>query len=939
MPTAVVAACPQCGEAVAAGGATCTACGSAVDWRGDKTPALPPGAALAPDSDSTPTLPPSTSGWPQAASASERSAGIPVPGQDFGPRYRIERLLGEGGMGRVYLAYDRDLDRRVALKIILPALAADAEMMRRFKQELLLASRVSQKNVLRIHDLGEAAGVKFISMAYIEGEDLARRLRREKKLPPEEASRIGAEILAALAAAHEQGVVHRDLKPQNLLLDHAGTVYVTDFGLAKSADAGQALLTQAGAVLGTPRYMSPEQVEGKPVDARGDLYSFGLILYEMATGATPFPGTSALELMYQRLKTQPRDPASLDPKLPVHLRRVILRCLATRPEDRYASAAAALADLAGNGAPGHRATAVTWAATPGYAQRRWLWPIAVAFGIALVVAGWFTWSRPRSPAAPVEQAIARSIPPLSRGKYLAILPFAQAAGGHSFLAQGIADSLAARLFAAPGVHVVSRADLRGVAAQPWPAVARAVGANLVVHGDLEQAQGQLRVIVDMDNARTGARVWSQQFSGAAGDLFTLEDNIYAGLAGALRLQPAQSAASVAAAHPTENLAAYDLYLQAGQILRHGQTAVQVRRAVQLFTQAAGHDPSFALAYAGLANADLIRYRQTSQSLFAARAVAAAQTAARLGPNQPQALFALGNVWRATGKTAAAVAQLRRALRLSPNSDDGYRMLGAAYLAGGQAAPALAAYQHAVAVNRYFWLNHLVLGNAQFELGHYSAALSQYQRVNQLAPNNALGYLNAGAAFLGEGRYAASLAPLEQALRLHPSESAYSNLGFAHFYLHQYAASLPLFQKAVVLRPQSEEALGNLADAYRWTGQQALAHATYQRAIARVYQHLQVNPRDADALGSLALYDAKDGHPNRAGTEIRRARDIDPSDLDLVYIQAVVDAIGHHPRTALAALRQALAQGYSAVEARQDPELTPLHSQPVFRQLLARYAHS
>ncbi len=962
MPTVASVACPQCGETVTAGGQSCAACGSAVNWAagnlaGDDTPTLPPrrlpaeadatsalpppASATATDPDSAPTLPPPTgSAWPQSA-ASGQHYGIPEPGQDFGPRYRIERLLGEGGMGRVYLAYDRDLDRRVALKIILPALAADAEMMRRFKQELLLASRISQKNVLRIHDLGEAGGVKFISMAYIEGEDLFRRMRREKKLPPEETARIGAEILAALAAAHEQGVVHRDLKPQNLLLDANGTVYVTDFGLAKSADASQAMMTQAGAILGTPRYMSPEQVQGKPVDARGDIYSFGLILYEMATGATPFPGNTALELMYQRVNTQPRDPADVDPALPAPLRRVILRCIATRPEDRYPSAAAALAELTGAAPPG--ATAVTWAATPGYGRRPRPWQIGAAAAVVLVAAavGWLVWRNQTTattagvPGAPIPG----SIPPMSKGKYIAILPFQQDSGAHGFLAQGISDSLSARLFTARGVHLISRADLRGVAAKPWPTVARYVGANLVVHGLLEQAQNQLRVIVDVDNARTGARLWSRQFTGSTGDLFTLEDNIYSGVVGALQLQPAHSAVAIAAAHPTENLAAYDLYLRAEQILRHGQTRAEAQQAAQLYSQAAGKDPNFALAYAGLSGADLILYHLSSNSLFASKAAAAAQTAVRLGPKQPKALFALGNVLRATGKTAAAVRQLQHALRLAPNSDDAYRVLGATYLDAGQSAPALAAYRHAVRINPYFWLNHLLLGNAQFELGNYAAALKQYHRVNQLAPDNALGYLNAGGALLGEGQYAASIAPLQQAVKLHPNASAYGNLGFARFYLHQYAASVPLFQKALALSPRSARMLGNLADAYRWTGQKALADATYQKAIARIYQRLQVNPRNADALGSLALYQAKDGHPGRAAAEIRRARGMDASDLDLIYIQAVVDSIGHHRQAALAALRQALAKGYSAIEARQDPELIPLHALPAFQQLIARYTRS
>ncbi|MHB8542158.1 MAG: serine/threonine-protein kinase, partial [Candidatus Acidiferrales bacterium] len=267
------------------------------------------------------------------------------PGDELGERYRIEGLLGQGGMGRVYKAYDKELDRTIALKVLQPELTTDPNAMQRFKQELLLASRISHKNILRIHDLGEADGVKFISMAYVEGKDLHHLLREEGKLPTARAQKIAEQLCEALDAAHSEGVVHRDLKPQNILMGKNDHVYVSDFGLAKSLEASAAGMTRTGQYLGTPKYMAPEQVEAKPVDNRTDLYALGLILYEMVTGEEAFKGDSTLQIMYRRVKEKPPNPKQVNPELPDNLTRVILRCLERDPARRYPNAKEILADL------------------------------------------------------------------------------------------------------------------------------------------------------------------------------------------------------------------------------------------------------------------------------------------------------------------------------------------------------------------------------------------------------------------------------------------------------------------------------------------------------------------------------------------------------------------------------------------------------------------
>src|ERR1700685_4292891 len=344
------------------------------------------------------------------------------PGSDFGPRYRIEALLGQGGMGRVYKASDKELNRTVAIKVVRQGVVGEEDALNRFKQELVLASKISHKNILRIHDLGEVDGMKFITMAYVEGQDLHQIIKENPKLPLERVLKFATQLAGALAAAHAEDVVHRDLKPQNILLDKNDQVYISDFGLAKSFAEGAVGMTQTGAFLGTPRYMSPEQVEGKPTDGRADLYAYGLILYEMVTGDVPFTGESTLKVMYQRIQEKPKNPKLINAALPNWLVRIIMRCLEKDVADRYQSAYEILADL--QGAKTSSSSGVSRSGSsiqiqlPEFAARRWVW---FAAGGVLLIALAFAIPPVRHLILPggSGSSSVSGVPPLARGRIIA----------------------------------------------------------------------------------------------------------------------------------------------------------------------------------------------------------------------------------------------------------------------------------------------------------------------------------------------------------------------------------------------------------------------------------------------------------------------------------------------------------------------------------------
>jgi serine/threonine-protein kinase len=873
------------------------------------------------------------------SSADAATAFIPQPalgtmaaGYVFAGRFRIERMLGAGGMGAVYKAWDESLGIPVALKIIRPEFAADQAMARaseeRFKQELLLARRVTHRNVIRIHDLGESGGIKFITMHFVDGKDLASILR-EGRLPFERALSFAKQIVAGLQAAHEVGIVHRDLKPQNVLVDDTDTVYITDFGLAKSLEMTMVGLTRAGDLIGTPRYISPEQITGKPADHRSDLYAVGLILYEMVTGGSPFSGETAMDLMFQRVQKAAPDPRALAPELPEYFRRVVLRCLERDPADRYGSAAEVLSDLeAARAAPIASATRTISLTLPLPASKKW--PLVVGGVILLALIA----SAPAIRRALVTSGDAPASAPKQTIR-LAVLPFNVIGEGNDLapVAVGVTEAITAKLFGAPGVTVASAAAVQQAGTdRPIADVAHDVGAGIVVAGTVQGTAAAMRITVTVDDAAAGKRVWARDYSGVAGDLLTLEDQIYNDLSSALNLTLSNDQLARAVVHPTENVDAYQLYLRGRNAMRGQQDVRNVQAAIGFYEDALKRDPMFALAYAGIADSAVRMYRITKDAEWSQKALAAAQQAQRLDEKLVEVQLALASVYQATGKNSEAIAILTTAAQSAPNSDDIQRRLGRVLLGAGRGREAIAAYERSVAINPYYWQGYGALSNAYMQLGDYAKAEAALRKVIDLEPQNATGYNDLGAAYLQMGRYDDAVTALKKALDLHPIAQTYTNLGIAYASAKRYAEAVPMFEKSVELSPNSEQFVGNLADGYRWAGQQEKAAATYDKATALALKALQVNPRDAVVRANLAMYYAKRGDQSRARRLIADARAIDKANVNLAYAQATVEALGGRATEALDALSEAVGAGYPLAAARSDPDLQSLVSDPRFARL-------
>ncbi|MGZ4789054.1 MAG: protein kinase domain-containing protein, partial [Terriglobales bacterium] len=868
---------------------------------------------------STPT------GWGTAAAP---ALGGPI---DFGPRYRVEKLLGQGGMGAVYKAYDLDLDRMVALKLVRPELMVHAETMARFRQELLLASKISHRNILRIHDLGDAAGMKFISMAYVDGEDLHHVLLREGRLPLPRMMHIAKQLCSALDAAHSENVVHRDLKPQNIMLGSGDLVQVSDFGLAKSIGADAVTgMTQSGEMLGTPRYMAPEQVEAKTVDSRTDIYALGLIFYEMVTGDVPFTAETTLQLMYKRAHESPPPPNTVIPDIPQWLNNIIVKCLECDPARRYQSARDILNDLENERGPDtaprkvqDKSAQVTF--TVPAARKTWV----ISGALAIVLLG-STLALP-----PVRHALfggkntqQQAQPVL---KSMAVLPL-RVIGDSSqdmITADGIVETLGAKFFQLKDVHLASPSDVARLKPGMSPEeIGKTLGVTLLVQGTYQTQGDKFRLILTLDDVKSGKRLWTSPFDGRQGDIFTIEDDVYNKLLTALNLNPGSDERARTSGHATYKIAAYESYLRGRNAMRGNIDEAAAQTALGYYERALKEDPEFALAYAGIADANLRMYKQTKDPKWSDKAVAAAERAGQLGPNVPEVHFVLSSAYAATGKSVEAIAEINRALQLAPNSDEGYRRLGDALRASDEDG-AIAAYKKAIDINPYYWYNYNALGTACFRFGgRDEQAIAAYKKVIEVAPSNPLGYANLGAVYVRAGRYDEAAQQFQAALKIDSNSTiALDGLGNAYFFKKQYAEAAQIWEKLIAITPTYEAGMGNLADAYRWSGNKEKANATYDRAIALALKALQVNPRDADSLSSLALYYAKKGDAATAQQYIRRARAVNSEDKDLIYYRGVIEALAGQDDEAVKSVSEAIAKGYPVAQAQTDPDFARLMSRP------------
>jgi serine/threonine-protein kinase len=551
-------------------------------------------------------------------------------------RYVILGLLGSGGMGTVYRAHDLELDELCALKVLRPEIVGAPGVLERFRREAKLARRVTHRNVARVYDIGEHEGERFLTMELVDGEPLSAAIAREGALPFERAVAMASAIAAALESAHAAGVVHLDLKPDNVVIASDGRVVVTDFGIARAVLDPDPAGNTMGARFGTPAYMAPEQVEALPtIDGRADVYAFGAVFYEMLTGKRAWPGTSPFAVASARLVSPPPDPRRDKPTLPPASAELCLRCMARLPEDRPASIVEVVAELA-------------------------------------VIA--FPPSPPPSPtlAPPTLKAAPTPVPEeRPSDKTVAVLPFHNSgAAEDDYLAEELTDDLIDALSMTRGLKVRARGAVARLRGKDHDAreVGRELGVQVVAEGAVRRAGGRVRIGARLISVADGFQLWARRIERPEHEVLSINDEVARAIIEALTLE----ASAVVREAPTDP-AAIDLYLRARHEYRSFWPEHQ-RRAVGLFEQAAAIAPDDPMILSGMAMA-LSRLSFFAGSSEKARARQAAERAVAVAPDLSESHLALGSVLLQLSEPKAAIRELRQAVGRGPGLAEAHSALG------------------------------------------------------------------------------------------------------------------------------------------------------------------------------------------------------------------------------------------------------------------------
>ena len=680
----------------------------------------------------------------------------------LGSDYEFERELGGGGMSRVFLATERGLGRRVVVKVLPPDMSA-AVSAERFRREVNLAARLQHPHIVPVLTAGEAGGVVYYTMPLVEGESLRERLARSGELPIADAMQVLRDVAKALAYAHRHGVVHRDVKPDNILLSEGGAL-VADFGVAKAlAAAGSETdaVTSAGLVLGTPAYMAPEQAAADPHgDHRVDLYALGIVAYEMLAGQAPFAGRPVQAILAAHATETPEPVTKRRPNVPSELADLVMRCLEKRAADRPQSADDVLAGLDTLPTAPWRRSAL-----------RTVLVVGVMVALTALVYGASLRARigADDAASPPPRGETAAIP--TTGVSIAVLPFvslSRDANNESF-SDGMTEELIAALSKVPGLRVAARTSAFAFKGKNTPIqrIGEELKVETVLEGSVRREGKRLKVTAQLVNAADGFHRWSETYDRQLSDVFTVQDEIAKAITSALRITLGAGGETTLVKRPTTDLEAYGVFLRGRQALNE-RTFEQLHRAAELFEQAIGRDPRFARAYAGLADAYVLMplYGHLPPTDAWPKARAAARTALALDSSLAEAHTALAygamvHDWDWT----SAERGFRRAIALDPNYATAYQRYADYLLGRGRVSESLETIRHAHALDPLSSIISAELGRALFYVDRPDDAVAQLQQTLQRDPSFAWAHRWLGAIYLHKGMVPVALVELRKAVDL------------------------------------------------------------------------------------------------------------------------------------------------------------------------------
>jgi len=860
-----------------------------------------------------------------------------VAGQSLG-RYEITGHLGAGGMGVVYRARDAQLGRDVAVKVLNDRSASQPSRIERFAREAQAVARLSHPNILAIHDFGTHEGIAYAVTELLQGQTLADRIQKGP-IPLNKAFEICRAVAEGLAAAHGEGIIHRDIKPSNIFITSTGQVKILDFGIARLREqptdesspgsmASTESLTGAAGMIGTVGYMSPEQIDGNPVDGRSDIFGLGCVMYEILTGRRAFCGKTSTDTMLAILGKDPEPIRAERPEVPQPVELIVERCLEKQPGERFESARdvafslQALADSYETGSrdalSSRRPQSLTWR--------------FVAAGLAItaaVVSGWFVYSQWLAPP-----------PPLPETKHLAVLRL-----------QTGSDDAELQLFA-NGLTEAINEDLRLLEQQTyggfWVVSSRRrqfgdlesvslarqrFNVSLALAGTLHRRENGLVVELPLLDAETGETLRNIVIDDDFDNLVSFQESPFVEIARQLEIEVEKPTMDRIARRSTNVVTSFRAFLRAVGLSEFDASAEQLEEAALELEDALSADPAYERASCRLADVCSRLFVSTGSESWYRRGLAALEP--QMDDGAAEVFFAAGRLHAAAGRFEAAVEALNRAASAAPFDAEVQFTLANAHQKLGNSRAAESALQRAISDRPGYWEGHDRLSNLFFESADYPAAVNSLRSVTRCAPLYDGGFTNLGIGYYYLDRRDDALRMFERSVELNPDDNyqTISNLGYLYFEEGRYAEAAEMFERALSQDDTDYRVWGNLGNCLTVSSEPERAEEPLRRAIELATEKLNRNQSDVETLSDTAGYYAMLGDGDSSREHLDRAIQLNPDEPGVIAnIAEVFEDLGDRDR-ALEWVERALSAGVPASRFENRPAMMNLVSDSRYEELL------